>query len=276
MLPIFSPYINNERFFLIKKNAHEISSNKELLKRHLWRSNPCKYGLDCKQIETCYDSHFSCEYRPPLCLHLEFCENQKNCKFYHPHMGTIPEYMNYMGISFKYNTPEEWLCNTKKLKEELEKKMKEEKLFTRFCKHMKNDKMCMISRCTFAHSIDQLIIYGVDFDSVDEKVKFVEKNLWMKIEDFMLRPAWMNNSYLKCLKEQEEFLEKEREYEKTGIEYLSVDENDENDDNDENDENVNEKTIDDIDVMIKFSKIYDIFKWESLKKENGQTVWGDE
>jgi hypothetical protein len=258
----------SSREAIVKKNARLISSNKDLMAKHLWRTKPCRYGLNCTRMETCCGAHFKCEYRTPDCLHMEFCDKGDSCTFYHAHFGTVDEYMKFMGIEFLFNTPEEWMENTKKLQEELDQKMKELSLkieekekenkkekeekdkkkdllrpltcapkivnnaiveknnhplsFTRFCKHMKEDNMCTFSGCTFAHSIEQLVLQTCDksgcgcnrLHKSDDKIKVAENLLRMKIEPFMTRPAWMNNSYLNILKKEEEFFEEERQYEK--------------------------------------------------------------
>jgi hypothetical protein len=241
-----------ERFFEIKKNAYAIISNKDLMAKHLWRTKPCMHGLNCHNIETCCGAHFKSEYRIPTCLYQEFCD-KKGCEFYHPHMGTAEQYMDFMGVKFEYNTPEECLSRTEKLQEELKKKQKElnekfvfaqntfplinapkienktgdekkndKRAFTRLCRHMKSNRPCKFSGCQFAHSVEQLVLPKCDrekcgcarFHNGDDKVVFAERYLSIKIQDFMMRPAWMNNGFLKAMKEEEDFFEIERQLEK--------------------------------------------------------------
>jgi len=217
--------------------------------KHLWRTKPCVNGLKCRNIETCCGAHFKSEYRVPTCLYQEFCE-KKGCEFYHPHMGTVEQYMDFMGLKFEYNTPEECLSHTQKLQEELKKKQKEldekftfarntrplievpkienktgdekkndARAFTRLCRHMKANRPCKFSGCQFAHSVDQLVLPKCDREicgcnrlhSNDDKAIFTERYLGMKIQDFMLRPAWMNNGFMKAMKHEEDFFEIERQ-----------------------------------------------------------------
>ena len=287
----------SEREAIVKKNARIISSDKELMAKHLWRTKPCRYGLNCTRMETCCGAHFKCEYRTPDCLHMDFCDKGDKCTFYHAHLGTVEEYMKFMGIEFLFNTPEEWMENTQKLQIELEQKMKNlsllfekekekekekhkvekynkdllrplttapnivnnslnEKInhplsFTRFCRHMKQDKMCTFSNCTFAHSIEQLVLQSCDKNGChcnrlhqsDDKIKVAENVLRMKIEPFMTRPAWMNNSYLNILKKEEDFLEEEREYERGNIIPSPISDFSENKENKYDDEEEDEKLV---------------------------------
>lgn len=237
-----------DRFEQVKKNAYRVISDKDLMNKHLWHTKPCKYGLSCSKIETCCGAHFKCEYRVPECLYQEFCE-KKNCDFYHPHMGTEKEYMEFMKIEFQYNTPEECLVDTARLQSELDKKKielekkflfaqntrplvnapvivnhtQEEKKndarsFTRMCRHMKSNRPCKFSACTFAHSVEQLVLPTCDrvgckclrLHKGEDKTSVAERVLDMKIHSFMTRPTWMNNAYLKELKDQEDFFEIER------------------------------------------------------------------
>jgi|Laugresu1bdmlbsd_1035121.scaffolds.fasta_scaffold03531_5 hypothetical protein len=241
-----------DRFFEVKKNAHAVISNKDLMAKHLWRTKPCKYGLNCRNIETCCGAHFKSEYRVPTCLYQEFCE-KKGCEFYHSHMGTAEQYMDFMGVKFEYNTPEECLSRTQKLQEELKKKQKEldekfifaqntrplvvtpkienktgeekkndDRAFTRLCRHMKSNRPCKFSGCQFAHSIEQLVLPKCDremcgctrFHLGEDKAVVAERYLGVKIHGFMLRPAWMNNGFLKAMKQEEDFFEIERQLEK--------------------------------------------------------------
>lgn len=240
-----------DRFEQVKKNAYRIISDKDLMNKHLWRTKPCKYGLTCSKIETCCGAHFKCEYRVPVCLYQEFCE-KKNCEFYHAHMGTEKEYMEFMKIEFQYNTPEECLADTARLQSELDKKKIElekkfilaqntrplvkapvivnpthdekkndPRSFTRLCRHMKSNRPCKFSACTFAHSVEQLVLPTCDrtdctclrLHKGEDKALVAERVLDVKIHAFMLRPTWMNNAYLKELKDQEEFFEIERRIE---------------------------------------------------------------
>lgn len=91
----------------VQQAAHRVSSDPELLRRHLWKTQPCHYGAECRNLEKCCAAHFAEEYRAPVCLHLEFC-NRRDCKRYHPHLGSIQEYMEKMGVSFQFATRKEW------------------------------------------------------------------------------------------------------------------------------------------------------------------------
>jgi len=164
-------------------------------------------------------------------------------------MGTEKEYMEFMKIEFQYNTPEECLADTARLQAELDKKKIElekkfllaqntrpltkapvivnpthdekksdPRSFTRLCRHMKSNRPCKFSACTFAHSVEQLVLPTCDrvdctclrLHKGEDKALVAERVLDVKIHAFMLRPTWMNNAHLKELKDQEDFFEIER------------------------------------------------------------------
>lgn len=86
------------RFYQVMSVAKNVISNPHLMRHHMWKTTPCCFGVGCKRnFQECAGAHFIEEYRAPMCLYLEFCEDL-NCDKYHPHMGTLNQYIIYKGI----------------------------------------------------------------------------------------------------------------------------------------------------------------------------------
>lgn len=91
----------------ILSSANNILSNQDALRKHIWKSQPCRYGHNCKSLSDCGQAHFLEEYRIPVCLYLEFCQS-KDCKMYHPHLGAPHEYITFIGINKILPTRQDW------------------------------------------------------------------------------------------------------------------------------------------------------------------------
>lgn len=112
------------RFFQVMMAAKNIISNPHLMHQHMWKTNICSFGFGCKRnFQECAGAHFLEEYRPPMCLYLEFCEDSK-CDKYHPHMGTVKDFVIYKGINGCLMTYNEW-SHKKKRYDEIDRKAKE-------------------------------------------------------------------------------------------------------------------------------------------------------
>lgn len=90
----------------ILSSAKNILSDEVALRSHLLKSKVCPFGVNCDR-KNCGDAHFLEEYRIPICLYLEFCQ-KSDCTMYHPHMGSPPEYISFMGINRKLMPRVEW------------------------------------------------------------------------------------------------------------------------------------------------------------------------
>lgn len=97
-------------FKQVQEMARDTASNPEKMKKHLWKTQPCRYGVKCRNMETCCAAHFKDEYHAPLCLHLEFCNRlpKGGCDRFHPHLGSAEGYMEMKGIRFEFKNREEW------------------------------------------------------------------------------------------------------------------------------------------------------------------------
>lgn len=181
----------NSRRAEVQKMAHEVSTNAELLKKHLYKTQPCRFGVACKNKENCPAAHFADEYRAPVCLHLEFC-NKDGCDRYHPHMGTVQGYMEFKKIRFEFASLTEWEKSSEEkspilaprsqfrrdrkvgLSEESKERMfpigqggkipnmpkrdHDQRRNTKMCRHASDEKMCPHMDCGFAHSLDELVL----------------------------------------------------------------------------------------------------------------------
>lgn len=242
-------YMNYKRRKEVEKRYYEVMNDKKLLSEYLWKTKPCIHGVKCI-ADKCCGAHFKNEYRIPICLNMEFCQNT-NCNFFHPHKETKESYLTRMNIDFKYDSLEDMF---KQLKDHNEKNkmrnllplsepyfiktsMKENKnKFTMFCKNMSCDKKCPYPDCAFAHSINQLII-NCDYDNdIIKKAKIVEETLKIKIEPFMFRDESENNEYLFMLKQHEDFiLELKKEEDSDFVIQIKDENQDEKDEKDEKD-----------------------------------------
>ena len=186
-----------ERRLDIEKKARETMSNPELLRQHLHRTRKCFNGVSCSNKEKCNGAHFLNEYRLPICLKMEFCSDEK-CQHFHENRQTKENYMYSQGISFEYNTLEEL--------EELEKS----NLYTQLCSFVKEDSPCSRNKCSFAHSLEELVLpecicpnkeicdkYHSSLDILDpmNKLEAAKRILKIDIPSYFLRQSYENSSY---------------------------------------------------------------------------------
>ena len=239
--------------------AKKIVADKEMLAQHLYKTQKCRHGLRCNRKENCVGSHFANEHRVNICLHLQYC-NRAECTYYHPQLGSVEGYKVQAGISFEYNSKEEWLAATVKkpypivqkpypivqekqvqekpwgnsrrpqLFEEPSSKrqrtfseshpdlapivkmtfasylnsqgsQKDPRFHTRFCSKMTESSPCLYNGCTFAHSIDQIVVRECDKSGCmckavhkgEQKVKAVER-IFGVVQDFIKRETRFNHA----------------------------------------------------------------------------------
>jgi hypothetical protein len=141
----------------ILASANQILSNPEMMRKHLYKSQVCK-EVDCP-YDGCDNAHFIEEYKPPICLYLEFC-NTPNCPMYHPHFGSPYDYAKYIGIDRVLMTRENWelkkqrnMIHTNARRFMADKKLLSQHLHkTRACFY---GSFCKNKECTGAHSVEE-------------------------------------------------------------------------------------------------------------------------
>jgi len=65
---------------------------------------------------------------------------------------------------------------------------------TKLCDFAKAKSMCRKGGCSFAHSLDELVLSCGAFSSLEEKKAFVEATTGKKVADHYLRPSYKNSS----------------------------------------------------------------------------------
>lgn len=198
----------------IVKCAKYTISNSELLREHLIKTRQCFYGEKCKNKQSCSGAHYLEEYRLPICLYLEFCQ-EKSCKAFHPHSGkTKEQFMQENNIKL----PSKKLhMDTKPLSETNahaipSKQVVNSKANTVLCSFVKDNSTCKRTACSFAHSIQDLILpFNTDGMSLEKKREMVEKMTKKKVPDFFMNPSHMNSEYLKMMKKQVELVDELRQ-----------------------------------------------------------------
>ena len=214
---------------LFHKNAHKMIADKDVLAKHFYKTKPCDNGEKCHR-ENCSFAHFSEEYRIPICLFLEFCEEQK-CQNFHPNRETKEEYLKKNNITFKYSSEKEYKDTIPSPLESLKKanplampsKSFRNKINTQFCSFVKEKGQCRKSGCTFAHSLEDLVV-NFSYSSLEEKRKTLEKKT--KIDDIFLRPSYMNSTYIRMMRQQVKMIDEMRA-EENGEKYEEDEEEDE-------------------------------------------------
>ena len=189
----------------IVKCAKYTISNSELLREHLMKTRQCFHGSKCKNKQSCSGAHYLEEYRLPICLYLEFCQ-EKSCKAFHPNSGkTKEQFMQENNIKL----PSKKLhMDTKPLTEPNEqaipsKQIVNSKANTILCSFVKDKSTCKRTACSFAHSIQDLILpFNTDGMSLEKKREMVERMTKKKVPDFFMNPSHMNSEYLKMMKKQ--------------------------------------------------------------------------
>jgi len=127
----------------------------------------CRYGTQCKFINTCFRAHTKQEYNPAKCKFKEGCYNL-DCKYFHPNRETIEEYIQ----------------KCREFKQKIKK-------YTKFCNKMTQNSPCNIKGCPFAHSIEEFVFE----DDIPDKNKenYIKKFFGSKIQPFMFRPSHINH-----------------------------------------------------------------------------------
>ena len=232
----------------IKRNifqgATAMISDKERLRQHLYKTRACLNGANCVNKTTCQNAHYASEYRIPICLFLDICE-EKDCKNFHPSRETKEQFL-LSAPKFKYVSEEAYLQE----KIDREKVMsnlrpltrpnplavptKPLKMNTKLCGFAAKG-MCRKSGCTFAHSLDELVINGLT--TQDEKRAFVEKTTGKAVSDVYMRPSYKNSVDRKMEYDQFKFVIK-MQAEENGDDY--EEEEEEEEDQEENDEELEE------------------------------------
>jgi len=253
------------------RKAREIMTNPELLREHLYRTRKCFNGLSCSNKEKCQGAHFLSEYRLPLCLKMEYCSDIK-CQHFHEGKQEKEDYMASQGISFEYNTEEDYKKSLlKPLSTPLS--LKKSRTYntqlcnTQLCSFVKEDSPCKRNGCSFAHSIDDLILPQCEYkDSCtkencknyhpfDNKLEKAKSILKMDIPSYYLRQSYENSTYYMMLLDQILIIEEFQE--ELGIEFLTEEET-------ERDQLEFESYIcEDIDVRIDYPSISHIIKMEN-------------
>lgn len=106
---------SKSRYFVIQKYATNCLENPEMMNKHFWRTEPCKYGVNCSNMDICDKAHFKSEYKVPMCIYMEFCKF-KYCEFCHKE----EDKEKYVLPTFKYNSPKDWLLDITKMKQDLD------------------------------------------------------------------------------------------------------------------------------------------------------------
>ena len=182
----------------ITQLAKTLMADKDRLRQHLYRTSPCKYGEKCHEKETCQNAHFSNEYRIPICLFLNFCEDT-NCKNFHPERDLKDKFSPFFKFSSieEFNKKEEVMDLLKPLtkRNPLAVPSMPFKSKTKLCDFVKSKSMCRKGGCNFAHSLEELIITGTEpFPTIQEKKAFVEATTGKIIPYYYLRPSYKNSS----------------------------------------------------------------------------------
>jgi len=94
----------------------------------------CRHGEECKYISTCFRAHSISEYSPVKCKFDKGCYSLE-CRYFHEHRETIDEYVVRCN-QFKQNV----------------------KKCTRICKKMTEDAPCSNKSCSFAHTLEDLVL----------------------------------------------------------------------------------------------------------------------
>jgi hypothetical protein len=210
--------ITKERRDNIVKCAKYTISNSELLREHLTKTRQCFHGNKCKK-ESCSGAHYLEEYRLPICLYLEFCQ-EKSCKAFHPHSGkTKEQFMQENNIKL----PSKKLQMDTKPLSELNKlaipskQIVNAKANTMLCSFVKDKFTCKRTGCSYAHSIHDLILpFNTDGMSPEKKRENAERIFKKKIPDYFMNPSYMNSEYLKTMKKQVDLVDELRQDELNG------------------------------------------------------------
>lgn len=252
------------------QGARALIADKDRLRQHFYKTLPCVNGPDCKNKDVCQNAHYADEYRIPMCLFFNFCEEQ-GCKYFHPLRQTTEEFMALVP-KFKYQSQkqhEEAMIERERVMSLLRPldrpnplavpttTTKAYRAKTKLCEFVKKG-ICKKNGCTFAHTLEELNIDGLT--TVEEKKEFMEKN-GNKIPNVFFRPAYKNSIDKKLEYDELKFVIKMRA-EENGEEY----------EDDEDDEEVNE-VLDEIDQVNQNEEVIEEHKEEFiLELENNQEM----
>ena len=229
---------------VIKGAKHTISTP-ELLREHLVKTRQCFHGVKCKNKETCSGAHFLDEYRLPICLYLEFCQ-EKACKNFHPHLGkTKEQFMEESNINLPDRQLKSEECPLLPLVERNHRAVinttTSTKANTVLCSFVKEHAKCKRSGCTFAHSVKDLVLsIATTGMSLRQKRETAERLMKKTIPDFFMKPSHMNSEYANMMKKQVEFIKELRSEENGDFEQKYQDDDQDDQDDDQDDKNIKE------------------------------------
>ncbi len=317
ILPTKSEWeMNKQRRDFVLSGAKITIDNPELLRKHLFKTRPCFNGVQCKDKEKCPGAHYIEEYRLPICLYMEFCQ-EKRCTNFHPHHGkTSQQYMDEHNINLPskdlfISEPYNFEENTRPLntpnKKAAPQLFENKKANTAFCSFVKENKKCTKNSCPFAHSVEDFRLNdGKDYSDMNEKKIAIEKRIGF-VPDYFMKPSYKNSVYISLMREQVklvdylkednedhhhkddeddedesniqeiiDIIDKEREIEENKeyflleLELLDYAKDEIEDQEDEEDD-----ILSDIRVKISINSITSMLKWENMKKERSEELWGD-
>ena len=243
---------------MIHVNARKFMSDKELLRQHLFKTRPCFYGSDCKNKEKCAGAHSIEEYKLPICLFMNFCEEEK-CQHFH-HRDDKEKFFENFRQSLKvsssaslYEKEEKTVSLKNRNLFAIPNKVNNQKTNTRFCNFVKENSLCTRTDCKFAHSLEDLVI-SLPYSSIQEKKELVEKINGSIVDEVFLKKSYENSTYFKMMKEQVDVIEEMKDEKISFIQENKYDSEEE------------------IVVQIDCSKISDLNKWNII---DGSMLWGD-
>jgi hypothetical protein len=262
---------------MIHTNARQFMTDKKLLSQHLHKTRACHHGSFCKNKDKCPGAHSIEEYRFPICLFMNFCEEEK-CQNFHPHQDDKNKFVkNFQQILKKneeknkthydiqdikniqyiqYIQDNASLCiNNTRNPLAIPNKVNNQKRNTRFCSFVKENSSCSRTDCKFAHSLEDLVI-SQPYSTLQQKKELVEKMTGNSVSEVFLKSSLHNSDYLKMMKDQVDMIEEMKEEKK------ECKEDTENKYNDSEDEII---------VQIDCAKISDLGKWDLVDGE----LWGD-
>ena len=188
-------------------SARAFMADKERLRQHIYRTRACPNGAECKNKEGCQNAHFLEEYRIPICLFLNFCD-EADCHYFHPTREAREKFLSEKAPTFKYVNYEEYCRNVAD---------KEKRLYlvrplvgpnplavaspvkmagnarTKFCSFVKDKKMCAKMGCTYAHSVEELVNgYEMDIprvfmrpahkNSIERKMEWEQMKIFRQLQ----------------------------------------------------------------------------------------------
>ena len=169
--------------------AYRLYNNPVERARHLHRTQKCRHASSCNLGDRCKFAHSWDEYRLPICFFkfMKFCRNPK-CTMYHMDIETKEQFVSRNQIDF-------------------EKKEMADNHFTKMCTNMSADKPCERGFCSYAHSLDELVLHVAH---TKHNKKIVAEQQGIVFQPFMLRETLYNRQYLldyqRIMKEQQQLI----------------------------------------------------------------------